>query len=78
MLAAVQLESLTSMAWPPVFGMWMNSSGLLTSGPCGGCGAGCSEEAAAPSKAACAIVLPNREGSAAAPSAARTAVWNYR
>ena len=31
-LAAVQLESLTSMAWPPVFGMWMNSSGLLTSG----------------------------------------------
>ena len=54
MLAAVQLESLTSMAWPPVFGMWMNSSGLLTSGPCGGCGAGCSEEAAAPNKA-CAI-----------------------
>ena len=53
-LAAVQLESLTSMAWPPVFGMWMNSSGLLTSGPCGGCGAGCSEEAAAPNKA-CAI-----------------------
>ena len=61
-LAAVQLESLTSMAWPPVFGMWMNSSGLLTSGPCGGCGARCSEEAAAPSKAACAICVAKQGG----------------